>query len=106
MKPEAVSEPLYEFRADIGVEQRSVPVLSLGDSRGGARGGHVNEALHETSDDARWLAVACAADLAVFFAVILLGFAYVWRRGDLTWVRAFDKSQRPAGGCPPRSACR
>jgi NADH-quinone oxidoreductase subunit A len=50
-----------------------------------------------TSDDARALALAAAADLAVFFAVILLGFAYVWRRGDLNWVRAFETSQ-------PRSA--
>ena len=38
--------------------------------------------------DARSLALAAMADLAVFFAVILLGFAYVWRRGDLEWVRA------------------
>lgn len=53
------------------------------------------------ANDARWLAVACAADLMAFFAVILLGFAYVWRRGDLTWVRAFDKAQRPAGEGPP-----
>ena len=39
-------------------------------------------------DDARKLALASMADLAVFFAVLLVGFAYVWNRGDLTWVRA------------------
>ncbi len=38
--------------------------------------------------DARLLALAALADLGVFFAVILLGFAYVWYRGDLDWVRA------------------
>jgi NADH-quinone oxidoreductase subunit A len=27
-------------------------------------------------------------DIAVFFAVLMVGFAYVWRRGDLDWVRA------------------
>ncbi|RLS52800.1 MAG: NADH-quinone oxidoreductase subunit A [Planctomycetota bacterium] len=27
-------------------------------------------------------------DIAVFFAVLLVGFAYVWKRGDLDWVRA------------------
>lgn len=27
-------------------------------------------------------------DLVVFFSVVLVGFAYVWRRGDLDWVRA------------------
>ncbi|QDT64496.1 NADH-quinone oxidoreductase subunit A [Calycomorphotria hydatis] len=28
------------------------------------------------------------ADIFVFFAVLLVGFAYVWKRGDLDWVRA------------------
>jgi len=28
------------------------------------------------------------ADIGAFFAVLLVGFAYVWRRGDLDWVRA------------------
>ncbi len=32
-----------------------------------------------------WLAFA---DLAVFFGVLLVGFAYLWRRGDLEWVRS------------------
>ncbi len=47
----------------------------------------------QTAEDARTLALAAAADLIVFFALILLGFAYVWRRGDLNWVRAIDTSQ-------------
>ena len=38
--------------------------------------------------DARLLALAAMADLGLFFAVILVGFAYVWWRGDLDWVRA------------------
>jgi NADH-quinone oxidoreductase subunit A len=37
---------------------------------------------------ARTLALAAMADLGLFFAVILAGFAYVWWRGDLNWVRA------------------
>ncbi len=37
---------------------------------------------------ARKLALTSFADIAVFFAVLLVGFAYVWRRGDLDWVRA------------------
>jgi NADH-quinone oxidoreductase subunit A len=50
-----------------------------------------------TPEDARKLALAAAVDLAAFFALILLGFAYVWRRGDLNWVRAIDSPQpRPA----------
>ena len=35
--------------------------------------------------DLAWLAFA---DVAVFFGVLLVGFAYLWRRGDLEWVRS------------------
>ena len=37
---------------------------------------------------ANQLALAAMIDIAVFFAVLMVGFAYVWRRGDLDWVRA------------------
>ncbi|MGD0897818.1 MAG: NADH-quinone oxidoreductase subunit A [Thermoguttaceae bacterium] len=47
--------------------------------------------------DVRALAAASMIDLGVFFAVILVGFAYVWCRGDLDWVRAIG-----SGG--PRAA--
>ena len=46
------------------------------------------EAALVTAGSARTLAIASMLDLAVFFAVLLVGFAYVWRRGDLDWVRA------------------
>ncbi|MGA2616156.1 MAG: NADH-quinone oxidoreductase subunit A [Thermoguttaceae bacterium] len=47
--------------------------------------------------DARLLALAALADLGVFFAVILLGFAYVWYRGDLDWVRAVSPPRLSLG---------
>lgn len=34
------------------------------------------------------LALAAMIDIAIFFAVLMVGFAYVWCRGDLDWVRA------------------
>jgi NADH-quinone oxidoreductase subunit A len=37
---------------------------------------------------ARGLARLSLFDIGVFFAVLMVGFAYVWRRGDLDWVRA------------------
>ncbi len=37
-------------------------------------------------------------DLLVFFGVLLVGFAYVWKRGDLAWVRAM--ARRPARPSP------
>lgn len=37
------------------------------------------------------LAVLSLVDILVFFAVLLVGFAYVWKRGDLNWVRAITR---------------
>jgi NADH-quinone oxidoreductase subunit A len=37
---------------------------------------------------ARKLAWIAFADIMVFFGVLLVGFAYLWRRGDLEWVRS------------------
>lgn len=42
----------------------------------------------EVTTQAKTLALASMLDLGIFFAVLLVGFAYVWRRGDLDWVRA------------------
>ena len=35
-------------------------------------------------------------DLLVFFGVLLVGFAYVWKRGDLDWIRAVTKKSAQA----------
>ena len=43
---------------------------------------------HPGVEDAVVLAKASLVDMGVFFAVLLVGFAYVWHRGDLSWVRA------------------
>ncbi len=37
-----------------------------------------------------WMAFV---DILVFFGVLLVGFAYLWRRGDINWVRAFSLTQ-------------
>lgn len=44
---------------------------------------------------ARTLALVAMIDMAVFFAVLLVGFAYLWRRGDLDWVRAVKHPTTP-----------
>ncbi|NQU24722.1 MAG: NADH-quinone oxidoreductase subunit A [Candidatus Nealsonbacteria bacterium] len=53
------------------------------------------QAFKSTKERADSLALASMADMGVFFGVLLVGFAYVWWRGDLNWVRAVG---RPAGG--------
>jgi NADH-quinone oxidoreductase subunit A len=49
----------------------------------GADGGRA--AIQQTADT---IALASLCDIGVFFAVLMVGFAYVWRRGDLDWVRS------------------
>jgi len=39
-------------------------------------------------ETAMQLGVAGLVDILVFFGVLLVGFAYVWKRGDLDWVRS------------------
>jgi len=51
---------------------------------------------------ARKLAWIAFADIMVFFGVLLVGFAYLWRRGDLEWVRSTAaQDPRPPGGDSP-----
>ncbi|HEY3393259.1 MAG TPA: NADH-quinone oxidoreductase subunit A [Lacipirellulaceae bacterium] len=55
-------------------------------------------------ESAQTLALASIADIGVFFGVLLVGFAYVWKRGDLDWVRAVtQKRQQPAYRSPVRA---
>jgi len=42
---------------------------------------------------ARQLAGFTLIDIAVFFGILMVGFAYVWRRGDLDWVRAVSQER-------------
>ena len=42
----------------------------------------------------KWATLAFG-DIAVFFGVLLVGFAYVWRRGDIDWVRAYAHHKEP-----------
>jgi NADH-quinone oxidoreductase subunit A len=52
------------------------------------------------------MALTSFADIGVFFAVLLVGFAYVWKRGDLDWVRAMTRQKvepLPRHPPPPRA---
>jgi NADH-quinone oxidoreductase subunit A len=46
---------------------------------------------------ARRLAWVAFADILVFFGVLLVGFAYLWRRGDLEWVRSTAAQSESVG---------
>ncbi len=51
---------------------------------------------------AQHMALTSFADIGVFFAVLMVGFAYVWKRGDLDWVRALTRQNaESAQRAPP-----
>jgi NADH:ubiquinone oxidoreductase subunit 3 (subunit A) len=56
-------------------------------------------AAKEGSRTLAWLALG---EILVFFGVLLVGFAYLWKRGDLAWVRATvaEQGQYPLAAAP------
>jgi NADH-quinone oxidoreductase subunit A len=78
---------------------QTVPVslasqVSTGDDLARAEG-----TIHAGARQLAWLTIV---DIAAFFAVLMIGFAYVWKRGDLDWVRAVSQ-ERAAAGTRPHS---
>jgi NADH-quinone oxidoreductase subunit A len=55
--------------------------------------GTAGEKTFAIRDMARTMAVFSVFDIAAFFAVLMVGFAYVWKRGDLDWVRAISRQR-------------
>jgi NADH-quinone oxidoreductase subunit A len=52
-------------------------------------------------DGARSLAWLAFWDIALFFAILLVGFAYLWKRGDIEWVRSVSAEKLAASGLEP-----
>jgi NADH-quinone oxidoreductase subunit A len=79
----------YEGAGPETEEQRKAALERFGRDRHTARG-------------VAWLAFW---EILVFFGVLLVGFAYLWRRGDLAWVRSLSDRQAavpaPAPVPPP-----
>lgn len=53
--------------------------------------GEISSTIHSFGRSLAWMAFI---DVAVFFAILLVGFAYLWHRGDLAWVRALPEGSR------------
>lgn len=49
---------------------------------------------------AKSLAAIAFADILIFFGVLLVGFAYLWKRGDLEWVRSMAGQRGPGAEQP------
>lgn len=90
---------------ELGVRSPELP-QTVPPSLQGAVGERLDPARRGESvahEGARQLALVTIVDIVVFFAVLLVGFAYVWRRGDLDWVRAVSRERAERGG-PAQSA--
>ncbi|MBY0525882.1 MAG: NADH-quinone oxidoreductase subunit A [Gemmataceae bacterium] len=54
----------------------------------GASPGSQAKAIENNREAARQFGWIAFCDILVFFGVLLVGFAYLWKRGDLDWVRS------------------
>src|SRR5687768_15744221 len=50
-------------------------------------------ALIDASTATSWAWISFV-DILVFFGVLMMGFAYLWRRGDIDWVRSIAAEER------------
>ena len=96
-----LTEPARQLYQELGVRNptvpQSVPASLRGEVRGGEEVAQASNIIHAGASQLAWITIV---DIAAFFAVLLIGFAYVWKRGDLDWVRAMG--QRVAA--EPRAA--
>jgi NADH-quinone oxidoreductase subunit A len=83
---ERLSPRVAETYRALGVPPASA--LSSAATSGATEQSSRPDAAQQVKDQFRTLAAAAMLDLGVFFAVLLVGFAFVWSRGDLDWVRA------------------
>ena len=60
--------------------------------------GSITDQTAVTAATALQLGWTAFVDVAAFFAVLLVGFAYVWKRGDLDWVRSTAEQKMKIGG--------
>lgn len=98
LRPEAV----HIYR-EMGVPQPTLASV-VGKPPAGSPPRTQDENIAEIERGASQLAWLSFADIGVFFAVLMTGFFYVWRRGDLDWVRAV--SQRRAAQSQPLPTAR
>lgn len=88
---------------EMGIEQPSVPLEVPSSLRGevaseGSPQRLASEVIRAGGKQLAWVAMT---DILVFFGVLLVGFAYVWKRGDLNWVRAVTGERAAVGRQTP-----
>lgn len=83
-----LSLPAADRLRELGVAS---PVLPSPEQGGAAA---VRQTANQIAKTSLW-------DIGAFFAVLMVGFAYVWRRGDLDWVRSNRTNDNQVVQRPP-----
>ena len=94
----AAAAPLTQAAAsrlfELGVTDPQIEPISAADAQGlGIPQDSAARTEAAVRSTAGRLAATSFADIGVFFGVLLVGFAYVWKRGDLDWVRAVPRER-------------
>jgi NADH-quinone oxidoreductase subunit A len=87
-----LTEPARQLYQELGVRNPTVPQKvpdSLKSEVAATSDIDIaRDVIHAGANQIAWITIV---DIAAFFAVLLVGFAYVWKRGDLDWVRAMGQ---------------
>jgi hypothetical protein len=91
----SIAQKQIDLGMPLAVQMATAPGTTKGDSPifADTKIGTVPGELAATAHSLAWAAMV---DMAVFFVVLLVGFAYVWNQGDLDWVRAIGRQEAPA----------
>src|SRR5207247_9383641 len=90
-------------RDNATVAQATNELLQVGANRGTAGAIPPEQQVRSGLGELAWIAFY---DILVFFGVLLVGFAYLWKRGDINWVRsmAAEKEDEAEVAPPPPPA--
>ncbi|MBA3485486.1 MAG: NADH-quinone oxidoreductase subunit A [Pirellulales bacterium] len=89
LSPTELSPQASERLRELGVNSPTLPTLSPARARELNVGSDpAAQSRAAMQDMAGKIALTSLWDIGLFFAVLMVGFAYVWKRGDLDWVRS------------------
>jgi NADH-quinone oxidoreductase subunit A len=89
LSPTELSPQASERLRELGVNSPTLPTLSPARARElNVSSDPAAQSRAAMQDMAGKIALTSLWDIGLFFAVLMVGFAYVWKRGDLEWVRS------------------
>lgn len=94
----ALTKSATELYQEMGVRQPTAPLVTppslAAEVSAGDELTRSAQIIHTGANQLAWVTMV---DIVAFFTVLLIGFAYVWRRGDLDWVRAVGQARAAVG---------